>query len=243
MSFALRAIASEPANIRIARELRLQLMRGEREPGEILTHRKLAEQLGVSPMPVRDALRQLLAERALVVANGNRSVAVPQLDLARLYDLKTVRENLEGTAARLAASRWRPHQLARIEAILEASETTGTPDLSRNLDFHFAIYEASQSEVLLPLIESLWLQFGPYLTRVKALAGDTMGTGDTYHRRVVEALRARDEEAAQRAIVADISGAMTLLFSDDAVAARPNSTTITGRPRPEAQTSTQRILK
>ncbi|SLN53540.1 GntR family transcriptional regulator [Roseisalinus antarcticus] len=219
MSDDRRPAGPEPANLRIARELRLQLMRGERAPGEILTHRRLAEQLGVSPMPVRDALRQLLAERALVVANGNRSVAVPQLDSARLHDLKTIRENLEGTAARLAARRWQPHQLARIEAILESSETTGRPDLGKNVDFHFAIYKASQSEVLLPLIESLWLQFGPYLSRVTAMAGASMGTGDTYHRQVVEALRTRDEDAAERAIIADISRAMTLLLSDEAVTA------------------------
>lgn len=210
---------SEPVNARITRTLRDQIMRGERAPGEIITIRRLAEQLDVSPMPVRDALRQLVAERALEIVNGNRSVAVRPLDIARLHDLRNIRENLEGLAARLAAERWLPHQLARIEAILAASEAGGDePDLAKNMEFHFAIYAASQSAVLLPLIESLWLQFGPYLRRVREIAGDRLGTGDTYHREAVEALKRRDAECAQAAIVADISRAMTLLIEEDGIA-------------------------
>lgn len=203
-----------PVNERIVRDLRTRLMRGELAPGEILTHRKLAEQLDVSPMPVRDALRQLVAERALEVANGNRSVAVPRLNHAKLHDLKTIREGVEGLAARLAAERWKPHELAQIEAILaETADGAGTPDASRNQRFHFAIYAASQSQVLLPLIGSLWLQFGPYLPRAGQLAGGKIGAGDKYHREIVEALRARDADAAETAIVADIGQAMDLLLT------------------------------
>ena len=203
-----------PVNERIMRDLRMRLMRGELAPGEVLTHRKLAEQLDVSPQPVRDALRQLVAERALEVANGNRSVAVPRLDRAKLHDLKTIREGVEGLAARLAAERWQPHEMARIEAILaETADGSGTPEASRNQRFHFAIYAASQSQVLLPLISSLWLQFGPYLPRAGQLAGGNIGTGDQYHREIVQALRNRDADAAEAAIVADIGRAMNLLLT------------------------------
>lgn len=209
-----RGVVSGPANERIMRDLRMRLMRGELAPGEILTHRKLAEQLDVSPMPVRDALRQLVAERALEVANGNRSVAVPRLNRAKLHDLKTIREGVEGLAARLAAERWRPHELAQIEAILaETADGGGSPDASRNQRFHFAIYAASQSQVLLPLIGSLWLQFGPYLPRAGQLAGGKIGAGDRYHREIVAALRDRDPDAAEAAIIADIGQAMDLLLT------------------------------
>ena len=67
--------------------------------------------------------------------------------------------------------------------------------------------------MLLPLIGSLWLQFGPYLPRAGQLAGGKIGAGDKYHREIVEALRARDADAAEAAIVADIGQAMDLLLT------------------------------
>lgn len=222
-----KPVVPGPVNEQILRDLRMRLMRGELAPGEVLTHRRLAEKLDVSPQPVRDALRQLVAERALEVVNGNRSVAVPRLNLARIHDLKTIREGVEGLAARLAAERWRPHELARIEAILaETADGGDMPEASRNQRFHFAIYAASQSEVLLPLISSLWLQFGPYLPRASQLTEGRIGAGDNYHREIVEALRKRDADAAEAAIVADIGQAMDLLLThglDDARSAGSGS--------------------
>jgi DNA-binding GntR family transcriptional regulator len=209
-----KTVTPGPVNERIMRDLRMRLMRGELAPGEILTHRKLAEQLDVSPQPVRDALRQLVAERALEVVNGNRSVAVPRLDRVKLFDLKTIRQGVEGLAARLAAERWKPHEMTQIEAILaETADGGDMPEASRNQRFHFAIYAASQSEVLIPLISSLWLQFGPYLPRAGQLTDGKIGAGDMYHREIVSALRARDADAAEAAIKADIGQAMDLLLN------------------------------
>lgn len=203
------------AHARVARELRRGIMCGHFAPGEVMTLRKLAARFDMSPMPIRDALRQLVAERALVVVNGNRSVAVPMLDMDRLRDIHEVRCKLEGMAAEMAAERRSAKQLAAIERALEASEAAGAaPDLERNLDFHFAVYAASRSDVLVPLIGSLWLQFGAYLRRVTDLVGSSMGTGDQHHRDVVEAIRAGDADRARAAITRDISRAMDLLLDE-----------------------------
>ena len=207
--------AGELVHARVAAQLRHGLMCGRYAPGQVMTLRKLAAQFDVSPMPVRDALRQLVAERALVVVNANRSVAVPLYDKQRLNDIRRIRLTLEGMAAELAAENATPENLATIARALDASEAAGAaPDLGRNLDFHFAIYAASGSEVLVPLIESLWLQFGPYLRRATELVGTSLGTGDQHHREVVDAIVAHDPARARQAIMDDISRAMDLLLSD-----------------------------
>ncbi len=209
---------TELAHARVASALRHDIMCGRYAPGEVMTLRKLAVKFEMSPMPVRDALRQLVAERALVVVNGNRSVAVPDFDTQRLRDIRAVRQNLEGMAARLAAERRTEQQLGEIERALEMSETGSVPDLERNLEFHFAVYAASQSTVILPLIESLWLQFGAYLRRVIEMVGTSLGTGDQHHRDVFDAIRDRDGDAAGDAIVRDIARAMDMLLDEDVAA-------------------------
>jgi DNA-binding GntR family transcriptional regulator len=205
--------SAELAHARVARALREGIMSGQYEPGEVMTLRRLAARFDVSPMPVRDALRQLVAERALVVVNANRSVAIPLLDKARLSDIGAVRLNLEGMAASLAAQRATDEQLAAIDRALEESETPGSsPDPARNQRFHFAIYAASGSSVLVPLIESLWLQIGPYIRRVTDMIGATLGTRNDHHHEIVEALKARESERARAAIVRDISRSMGVMI-------------------------------
>ncbi len=205
----------QPTHIRIAAALRTALMCGQYPPGAVLTLRPLASRFRVSPMPVREALRQLVAERALVV-EANGSVSVPTLDITHFSDLRRIRLMLEGVAAELAASRITDEQLDELQVLIEASEetvdTTPRPNLERNRRFHFGVYAASGSTVLVPLIESLWLQFGPYLQVVIEHIGGDLGTGDDYHRRVLDALDRRDPKAAREALERDIARAMDIML-------------------------------
>jgi len=196
--------------------LRAELMDGRHRPGDVLTLRSLAARFGVSPMPVREALRQLGAERALTVSPSG-SVMVPELDPKRLADLKHVRLLLEGRAAELAASAITVRDLTVLRQTLHDrvsghDQGAALPDLAQNRIFHFLIYRASGSDVLLPLIESLWLQFGPYLRIVTQRVGTALGAGDQHHCEVVDALSARDPSAARQAMERDISRAMDILL-------------------------------
>lgn len=191
-------------------------MDGRYRPGDVLTLRRLAADHRVSPMPVREALRQLIAERALTVRPSG-SVMVPEMDLARLADLKQARLLLEGRATELAALAMSKERLKALRQTLKRSEATrgddgALPNLTQNRVFHFQIYRAAGSDVLVPLIESLWLQFGPYLRIVTQRVGTAWGTGDQYHRKVIEALTERRPAAARRAIERDISRAMDILL-------------------------------
>ncbi|MDX6749841.1 GntR family transcriptional regulator [Geminicoccaceae bacterium 1502E] len=185
------------------------IMRGELQPGENVTIQGLADELGTSAMPVREALRRLTAEKALTVVSG-RSVGVPPLSAARLADLRRVRVEVEATAAGWAARSITPPELDRLRELLETLRRHEDSDdrrtfLAANQEFHFAIYQASRSATLLAIIEQLWLQIGPYLTLLHR--SGNWRTANEWHAALLAALEGGDEAAARTAMAADINEA------------------------------------
>ncbi len=194
-------------------QLRGAIMTGQFVPGRSVTLRGVAEQLGVSPMPVREALRQLVAERALVI-HDNRRVGVPEMSTARLEELGTARVLLEGELAERAlpgidASRLQA--LRRLDREVDLALEQGKPEryMRFNHEFHMTLYRASPSQVLLPLVESLWLQVGPFLRLVVGRLG-TASFVDR-HRAALAAMAARDAAALREAIAADIGDGHALM--------------------------------
>jgi DNA-binding GntR family transcriptional regulator len=214
----LAAVGRETLQDRVYAELRRALIAGRFEPGEVLTIQGLAASLSTSTMPVREALGRLISERALE-ALPNRSARIPLMTRERLDDLHRVRLLVEGDAVERAAARITETDLDLLDGILaewERLRAAKSGDIGRELDlnqaFHFAIYRAAASAVLLPMIESLWLQSGP-CTRAGAEAFAASGESDTalFHHRILESLRKRDAGAARRALTADISRPFALL--------------------------------
>ncbi|MBB4065624.1 GntR family transcriptional regulator [Gellertiella hungarica] len=206
-------VERETVQDRVYATLRRALICGLLEPGRILTIRGLADQLATSTMPVREALGRLISEKALE-ALPNRSVRVPPVTLERIDDLVHVRTLIEGEAIAMAATRMNEADVSRVRTILLewdrfrnlADQDDFDNEMTLNQRFHFEIYRCSGSAVLLPMIESLWLQSGPCI-REAAYAFSAAGEADTAHchRIIVEALAARDPEAARAALAADIS--------------------------------------
>lgn len=198
---------------RVSRSLREQLITGRIRPGRPMTLRGLAESLGVSPMPVREAIRGLAAERALDVSPSGR-ISVPRLDSRRIAEILDARALLEARAATLAL----PHldraaidQLSAIDDRIDRSLADGDVDgyMRLNHDFHFRLYERSGSDVFLPLIESIWLRFGPFMRMVYGRLGTT-GLVD-HHKSALAAARRGDADALAEAIRADIAEGMGLI--------------------------------
>jgi DNA-binding GntR family transcriptional regulator len=189
------------------------ILNGDISPGQSITIQSLATAFAVSHMPVREALRRLVAERALTVISG-RSVGVPKVSLERLEDLRRVRVEVEGLAAEWASARIDRATLSRLEtSYLAMDKAIGDGDvksyLHGNRDFHFLIYKAAGSETLLSIIESLWVQISPYFNLLYAL-GD-FGRANREHRKVIEALARGDAASARAAIRADLDGAAAAL--------------------------------
>lgn len=200
----------ETMHERVYRELRARLICGRVVPGRPVTLRGLASELGVSPMPVREAVSRLVAERALAMTPSRR-IAVPEMTRQRFEELVTARERLEPAAASRALPYLQRRDVAALRKIddgLEEQLKTGNVEgyVAANHAFHFHIYSAAPSEVLVPLIESLWMQFGPFMRLVYGRVGTSWLVD--YHEQALAAILARDAEALADAIRSDIRDGM-----------------------------------
>lgn len=196
--------------------LRDAFTRGAFAPGDKLSLRQLADQLGVSMTPVREAVRRLVAEGALV-DTPSRTLEVPAFNPQRAAELMAGRLALEALVLDRAMDRLVPADVDALEAILDrapAGTPPGLPDLQCNYDFHFALYRRSGSEVLLPLIEALWLQYGAVLNLVVRRPEASRIAEHSHHREIVAALRAGDRAAAHAALEADVTRSFRILSEE-----------------------------
>jgi DNA-binding GntR family transcriptional regulator len=197
----------------VYRRIKDLILDGNIAPGELVTIQGLADAFGVSTMPVREALKRLTAEKALMVVAG-RSVGIPNLDTHRLHDLTRVRLSIETNAARWAADAITPEQIAELDALCEAMDQAVRKRDRRgfvraNHDFHFVIYRAANSQTMLGIIEGLWLQVSPYFHLLHW--SHNYMTSNEQHRRILNALKSRDSEAVAAALHGDISAAAAML--------------------------------
>ncbi len=200
-------------------ELRRSLIHGLFDPGEVLRIVDVSNRLGTSTMPVREALARLISEQALE-AMPNRSIRVPLISRDRLEDLARARAIIESEVIALAIPNVDDalvDELVRLtdacDAVLarKGLEMSGeAADL--NHAFHFTLYRAAGSQVLIPIIESLWLQSGPYLRASARLFDEAAdGSATHFHREIVDAVSRRDVAAAQAALRSDIGRAFDIL--------------------------------
>lgn len=214
-------VARDTVQDRVYVALRDRLMRGGFEPGQKLKIAELATAFGTSAMPVRDALNRLTVERALETL-PSRTIRVPALSKDALQDLRETRFAIEGLAISRAAANVTPESLVLLRGLIAAQIETDSEHISeesaeQNRAFHFSIYRQSGSAVLMPIIESLWLQFGPYLREASERFDGGEGRGTNFHLEILDALARRDPVAARAALEADIGRAFDLVMSDDSL--------------------------
>jgi DNA-binding GntR family transcriptional regulator len=191
----------------VYRELRRGLMVGAFVPGQAVSLRMLAKRLDTSPMPLRDAVNRLIAERALQML-PNRSVVVPVLTRDELAELTVVRQLLEGQATAQAATRATSELVELLRQLsaklLDEIEAHNVPAmLECHQRFHFAIYRASDYQLILPMIESLWLQVGPVMNF--SVSASPVRWDVSHHGNIMDALEQGDETTARREMELDIA--------------------------------------
>ncbi len=194
--------------------IRDALMTGRFQPGEQLTLRDLAQSLGTSMMPVRDAVGRLVAEGALTML-PNRSAALPAMTRDRLRQLYRVRLALDGMLVGDAARRIGPRDLEALTGLIERMEADRhavdvAKFLEHNQAFHFIIYRAAGEPILCRMMETIWLQIGPFIQHSLDEIG--MAGGSKHHRAALEALVRGDAEAACRAMAQDIVDASEIIM-------------------------------
>ncbi len=204
----------------VADEIRDMIRRGDLQPGERLLEDRLAEELGVSRNPVREALRAL-ENTGLVEVRPRRGAHVATLDPERAVELLELRAELESFAAQLAARRRTPEQLDEIRAVLDSGrEATAANDVvkaaSAHRQFHLAIERAAANSYLGPAVEPLRAQ----TELVFSLLVDRRGiVGWSEHVDILAAIEAGDPDAAQRATRRHMSSVLDDLRDSGAAAA------------------------
>lgn len=201
-------------NEEVYQQLKQALMSGRIAPGSTMTIRSLAASFGISPMPVREALRRLVAEHVLVLM-PNRSVSLPVITRERFREITRIRTSLEGLAAEEAAAVISPEDIklmARLNEEMESEHAAESAEyLVKNREFHFCLYRNCRMPTLLMIIESLWLQIGPLLTIQQLKYAGAGISVQTHHRRALKALRKRDVKETRDAIVSDIEDAAKII--------------------------------
>lgn len=186
--------------------LRESLITGRFRPNDRLRIRELAQQLGTSVTPVRDAILQLAKEQALELRTA-RDIRVPVLDRAQYLEIRSIRLALEGLAAETAASRVSTAQLQQLEANIHANlDAIHGNDLatalSLNQSFHFALADIAGMPLLRSFLDTLWMRTGPLIARAYGEFNERMAI--EHHWEVLRALQAHDSSAARQAICTDI---------------------------------------
>jgi len=234
-----RPTIADPTDTSLRRQvydaLREGLTEGRFVPGQKLTFRAIAAELGVSLTPVREALRRLVAEGGFEM-RPNRSVRVPLMTRAKILELRDIRIAVESLAAAKAALLATPRQVAELRRIareLAAARARGdhATDRRKIRAFHFALYAIAGQPALLRVIEGLWLQTGPYMN---LMYPDyiSRARGPTARQRIIAALVARDATAARREIANDLRHALTYIagLADDAGNIAPKAEVATRSP-------------
>ena len=215
----LNPVVRETLHDRVYAELRRSLIHGVFLAGEMLRIQDLAERLRTSTMPVREALGRLVSEQALE-ALPNRSVRVPVITRQRLEDLARARCMIEGQVTALAMKHLGPDDFRKLReltheceaAFLGQAESSIRRATELNYAFHDHIYRAARSAVLIPVIESLWLQSGPYVQAAAFLHDAKRDPAGTHHHwQLIDALERGNTQDAVAALANDITRSFNLI--------------------------------
>ncbi len=180
--------------------LKDEILSGRFAPGERVMERRIADSLGLSRIPVREAIRRLEQEGYLIISRNG--ITVRGISLQELRDLYAVRAQLEGMAAALAAERMRDEDVARLRRTLDSMEALLEENDDRKLTqasfhFHIEMYSCIGNRFLIDFLTTLNEQ----ILRYRGIQFKICHRGRTSieeDRLVVEAIARRDPQAANR---------------------------------------------
>lgn len=187
--------------------IREGLIAGNFKPGERLVMQDLAERLGTSVTPVREACLRLVSERGLELRSG-RFATVPALTRARYLEVRTIRIALEGLAAEMATQHVTDADLEKLQELHKLFDEADRNNdalgaMQYNREFHFTLYRLSGMEMLTAQIEGLWVSMGPILNLFYSY-GHNAYIGADEHLVLIDALRSKKPAKARKAIADDI---------------------------------------
>lgn len=197
----------------VAERIMEDVANGVITPGELIKQTVLAKRYGVSPTPVREALR-LLESDGVVTYSPHKGASVREMTPGTARDLYRLRAAAERAAAEMAVERMTPDGLQQIRSkFILLSEALADPDSSAaelsimNREFHFAIYDQS-SPLVVQYLEMLWARFTPPATLFMDRSIATRLHEE--HRKILDAVEQGDSKAAGELTASHILGAADL---------------------------------
>jgi len=188
------------------RRLRNAILVGAFQPGRALTIHGLADALALSQTPIRESIRRLSSENALEVL-GNRRLKIPEMTLEKLQELIDIRILLETYAGKSALPYICDIIIDSMQAMDDdmdvAIEAGDIDQLNKlNQQFHKMLHCSNPRQVVMPLIESIWLQLGPFHRQLIEKVDDYYHVDR--HKEILSALRRRDASSLETALKHDI---------------------------------------
>ena len=220
----IRLDSYQPLREVVCETLRDAIRKGVLKPGERLMEIQLAEELGVSRTPVREAIRKLELE-GYVIMMPRRGTYVANLSIRDVNEVFEIRTSLDSLASGLAAERITDDELERLQRLLviiggyvEANDMDKI--VETDTEFHDLLYQASRNTRLVGIIFNLREQLTRFRTTSMSFPGRLKATLEE-HRRIVEAIAQGDVKEAQQAAEDHMEKSeQTLLASMEALKAR-----------------------
>lgn len=181
--------------------LRAAILDGNLKAGQRLMEVQLAEQLGVSRTPIREAIRKLELE-GLVVMLPRKGAYVANMSFKDLIDVLEIRASLEGLAAYLAAERRSDEEIVTLEKVAKEFETCVREAdiegvLKKDIDFHEKIFMMANNKKLYQLITSLWEQVHRFRVTYVSNYDASLSLVEE-HNRILQAIKTGDGELAKK---------------------------------------------
>lgn len=214
----LARVEKDNLSSRVYQEIRSALMNGQYVPGDRLRISDLAENLGTSPTPVREAIFRLVSEQALQMTAAT-AITVPELAPETVSEIQFIRRLMEGASAEIAATKVTPREIESLrnthEQFIKYLPTNPREAARLNRNFHFELVAIAHLPNLYGILESLWVRMGPLLniffhTELQANRTDLQNHA---HYRVLRGLERHDPVETSDAIQEDIQLGETVLLA------------------------------
>ena len=198
---------NQAAHDYVYKSLRTKIMHGEILPATSMTLRGIGKDYSVSMTPVREAVRRLIAEGALMLSPSGR-IATAELNHDRIEELAVMRSLIEVELASRALPRAHLALIDRLKTInASVSQAIVAHDpvsyIRTNLEFHRMLYLRAQAPAMLAIAETVWLQLGPTM---RSLYDQLNRKEPPYnHTAILAALTAGDEPGLRLAVRSDVT--------------------------------------
>lgn len=192
--------------LKVTGEIRQKILSGEFTPGLRIRQEELAAQFGTSRVPVREALKQLESE-GLVIIVPNSGVWIARVDIDECVEMWKIRERIEPLALGESLPHLTDEDIQALEEVCRTIDSTTDVEDFLRLDrqFHLASYRATAMPRLIPMIERIWNTTQHYRRAYTTLLGrERYWIIQCEHRLLMEAIKRRDVEDAERTLYSHI---------------------------------------